>query len=162
MKQEILSKEVVKITCEHLRVRTKDYQKYLYCKIIKERISRQVCQRCEYKTYKKQHKIKNKSNKLAKIERKRFSILQEDDGQCFVCGKYFKKLDPHEAFGGCNRLKSIEYGLVYYICRLCHDKADVDKELRQALHDYARNRFIEEHSEEEFLKEFKNNYIRRN
>ena len=150
------------MSCVNLRIRTKDYEKYMYCKFKKERVSRQVCQRCEYKTYKKQHKIKNKSNKLAKIERKRFSILQEDDEECFICGKYFKKLDPHEAFGGCNRLKSIEHGLVYYICRICHAEADINEELRQSLHDYAKEKFIEKYSKEKFLEEFKKNYIRRN
>lgn len=103
--------------------------------------------------------IKKKRNKLAQKEKKRFSILQEENGQCFVCKQYFKELDKHEAFGGSNRQKSIEWGLVYYLCRKCHSKADIDKITRQMLHDYARKKFIEKHGEEKFLMEFKKNYL---
>lgn len=56
--------------------------------------------------------------------------------------------------------KSIEYGLVYYLCRECHQKADLDKNTKQCLHDYAREKFVEIHSEEIFLKEFGKKYIK--
>lgn len=102
-------------------------------------------------------KIKQKSNKLAKKEKNRFSILQEDDSKCFICKKHLK-LDKHEAFGGSNRQKSMQWGLVYYLCRKCHSKADLEKKLRQYLHDYAREKFIKKYNEEQFLKEFGKTY----
>ena len=40
-------------------------------------------------------KIKQKSSKLAKKERNRFSILQKDNTKCFVCGRQIK-LDKHK------------------------------------------------------------------
>ena len=104
-------------------------------------------------------KIKQKSNKLAKKERNRFSILQEDNTKCFVCGRQLKKLDKHEAFGGANRQKSMQHGLVYYLCRKCHQKADLDEITRKYLHDYARQRFIKKYDKEKFLKEFGKNYL---
>lgn len=104
-------------------------------------------------------KIKQKSNKLAKKEKDRFSILQKEDGKCFVCKRKFKELDKHEAFGGSNRQKSIEHGLVYYLCRKCHSKADLDKNTRQMLHDFAREEFIKIHGKEKFLIELKKTYI---
>ncbi len=104
-------------------------------------------------------RIKQKSNKLAKKEKDRFSILQKEDGKCFVCKRKFKELDKHEAFGGSNRQKSIEWGLVYYLCRKCHSKADLDKNTRQMLHDFAREEFIKMHGKEKFLIEFKKTYI---
>lgn len=104
-------------------------------------------------------RIKQKSNKLAKKEKDRFSILQDEDGKCFICKKTYKELDKHEAFGGSNRQKSIEHGLVYYLCRECHQKADLDKNTRQMLHDFAREEFIKMHNEEKFLKEFGKNYL---
>lgn len=118
-------------------------------------------QKPDLKTKKSGNKgtIKKKSNRLAQKEKKRFSILQEENGQCFVCKQYFKEVDKHEAFGGSNRQKSIEWGLVYYLCRKCHSKADIDKITRQMLHDFAREKFIEKHSEEKFLMEFKKNYL---
>lgn len=104
-------------------------------------------------------RIKQKSNKLAKKEKDRFSILQKEDDKCFVCKRKFEELDKHEAFGGSNRQKSIEWGLVYYLCRKCHSKADLDKNTRQMLHDFAREEFIKIHGKEKFLIEFKKTYI---
>lgn len=117
---------------------------------------------CPKNTIKKEKvktRIKQKSNKLAKKEKDRFSILQKEDGKCFVCKRKFKELDKHEAFGGSNRQKSIEWGLVYYLCRKCHSKADLDKNTRQMLHDFAREEFIKMHGKEKFLIEFKKTYI---
>lgn len=117
---------------------------------------------CPKNTVKKEKvktRIKQKSNKLAKKEKDRFSILQKEDGKCFVCKRTFKELDKHEAFGGSNRQKSIEWGLVYYLCRKCHQKADLDKKTRQDLHSFAREKFVEIHSEEKFLKEFGKTYL---
>lgn len=117
---------------------------------------------CPKNTVKKEKvktRIKQKSNKLAKKEKDRFSILQKDECRCFLCKKVFEKLDRHEAFGGSNRQKSIEWGLIYHLCRECHQKADIDKDIRQYLHDFARKKFIELFDENKFLKEFGKKYI---
>lgn len=103
-------------------------------------------------------KIKQKSSKLAKKEKKRFSILQKNESKCFLCNKEQKKLDKHEAFGGSNRQKSMEYGLIYYLCRRCHKKADIDPIIRKYLHDFAKKKFNKKYGKEKFLEEFKNNY----
>ena len=92
-------------------------------------------------------KIKQKSSKLAKKERNRFSILQKDNTKCFVCGRQIK-LDKHEAFGGSNR----------HLCRKCHQKADTDEITIDYLHDFARQKFIKKYDKEKFLKEFGKNY----
>lgn len=55
-------------------------------------------------------KIKQKSKKLAKAEKNRFSILQEENGKCFICNRQLKKLDKHEALGGSNRQKVFNIG----------------------------------------------------
>lgn len=98
--------------------------------------------------------MKKKSKKLAKLEKERTSILQEDNTKCFLCGKQ-GKLDKHEAFGGRNRQRSMKYKLVYYLCRLCHSKADTDKETKEKLQNNARKVFIKEHSKKEFIEIFK-------
>ncbi len=112
------------------------------------------------KTEKKKEikRIKQKSKKLTKKEKDRYSILQENETRCFLCKKQLK-LDKHEAFGGSNRQKSMQWGLVYYLCRKCHSKADLDKQTKQYLHDYAREKFIKKYNEEQFLKEFGKRYI---
>lgn len=117
------------------------------------------CPKNPIKKEKTQTKIKQKSKKLAKAEKNRISILQEEDGKCFVCKKEFKKLDKHEALGGSNRQKSIKYGLIYYLCRKCHQKADVDKKIKTKLQTYAKKEFIKKYNKEKFLKEFGKNYI---
>lgn len=117
------------------------------------------CPKNTIKKEKKKTRIKQKSSKLAKLEKNRFSILQEENNKCFLCKRTFKKLDKHEAFGGSNRQKSIEHGLVYYLCRECHQKADLDKNTRQCLHNFAKEKFIKKYSEEKFLKEFGKSYL---
>ena len=102
--------------------------------------------------------IKKKSKKLVKKERDRYSILQEDDTKCFLCGRQIK-LDKHEAFGGSNRQKSMEWGLVYYLCRKCHSKADTDETIKKYLHDYAKRIFIKIYTKSKFLKEFGKNFL---
>lgn len=105
----------------------------------------------------KKKDIKQKSKKLAKLEKNRTSILQKDNGKCFICNKKVK-LDKHEAFGGRNRQKSIKWQLIYYLCRECHATVDLDRDKRQYLHDYAREKFIKKYSEEKFLNEFGKTY----
>ena len=68
-------------------------------------------------------------------------------------------MDKHEAFGGSNRQKSMVWGLVYYLCRKCHQKADTDKTIRNYLHDFARQKFVKKYDKEKFLKEFGKNYL---
>lgn len=117
------------------------------------------CPKNPVKKEKTTTKMKLKSKKLAKAEKNRFSILQEEDEKCFICNRQLKKLDKHEALGGANRQKSIQHGLVYYLCRKCHQKADLDKNTRNKLQNYAKKQFIKIYSKEKFLKEFGKNYI---
>ena len=49
--------------------------------------------------------IKKKSKKLAKLERQRDKDIVKE-GICEFCGKYSKRLDPHEVYGGSNRKRS--------------------------------------------------------
>lgn len=107
---------------------------------------------CKVKT---KTQIKKKSKKLAKKERERFSILQDDKNKCFLCHRSNIKTDKHEAFGGRNRQISMRYGLVYYLCRKCHSEAEINIETKNYLKEYARKIFIKNYSEEKFTEEFK-------
>ena len=98
--------------------------------------------------------IRKKSKKLAKKERERFSILQEDKNKCFLCHRQLK-LDKHEALGGRNRQLSMQYGLVYYLCRKCHSEAEINIKIKNYLKEYARKIFIKKYSEEMFINKFK-------
>lgn len=72
----------------------------------------------------KKSKLKKRSNKLAKIERKRDKEINKE-GQCECCHNFFKHLDPHEIYGGCNRKRSIENKFVKTLCRSCHSNEDI-------------------------------------
>lgn len=144
--------------CIYQYPRMKNKQPYLYCKLESKQVTYDDCKTCQKRQIKKNKPIQKKTKKLAKKERKRYSILQDDITKCYLCHRQLD-LDKHEAFGGSNRQKSMEWGLVYYLCRECHGRVDIDKEIRQQLHDFARETFIKKHSEELFLKEFKKMYI---
>lgn len=147
--------------CIYQYPRMKNKKPYFYCKLKRKEITYADCKKCQKREIKQNKPIRKKTNKLAKKERKRYSILQLDTEMCYLCHRQLD-LDKHEAFSGSNRQKSIEWGLIYYLCRICHIRADIDETIRQQLHDYARETFIEKYSEELFLKEFKKMYKKGN
>ena len=104
------------MNCIYLTKRSKKYLPYWFCRLNKEVITLGKCKSCSKLKCKEIKAIKKKTNKLRKLENNRFSILQEDKTKCFLCERKLK-LDKHEAFGGSNRQKSMQWGLVYYLCR---------------------------------------------
>lgn len=110
------------------------------------------------KIIKTKKKMKNKSKKQAKLERNRYSILTDDLEHCFACAlerRKSKREDLHEVFGGRNRRKSMEYGLVIPLCRKCHEKATNDMKFYKMLQGIAKEEFIYRYGKEKFLEEFK-------
>lgn len=97
--------------------------------------------------------IKKKSNKLAKLEKDRFSIITNNLEKCYFCNN--KKMELHEAFRGKNRQKSMKWGLVIPICRNCHSKITKDKEFSKILEEKAKKIFVKKYGEEKFIEEFK-------
>jgi len=102
---------------------------------------------------KKTVRIKNKSSKLAKAERNRFSIITNNLEKCYFCGN--KKDDLHEVFCGRNRQKSIKWGLVIPICWIHHRLITDNKEFSEVMEDIAKDIFIKKYGEEKFIEEFK-------
>lgn len=106
------------------------------------------------KTEKKKYKaIKKKSNKLAKLERNRFSIITYNLDICYVCQEH-KKDHLDEVFGGRNRQTSMKYGLVIPICFQCHRKLTDNPLLKKDIQEEAKQIFIKKYSEEKFIEEF--------
>ncbi len=97
--------------------------------------------------------MKQKSNKLAQKEKKRFSILTNNLEKCYFCPN--KKVDLHEVFRGRNRQKSMKWGLVVPLCRSCHSKITNDKEFSKILETKAKTVFTKKYSKEKFIEEFK-------
>ena len=102
----------------------------------------------------KSGQIKKKSKKLAKLERQRDKDIVKE-GICEFCGKYSKRLDPHEIFGGSNRKRSIKHKFVKLICPECHSNEVIINQLRID----TQKEYMENHTEEEFIRLIGKSYI---
>lgn len=102
----------------------------------------------------KSGQIKKKSKKLAKLERQRDKGLVKS-GICENCGKFSKKLDPHEIYGGSNRKRSIKYKFVKLLCRECHLNENIINQLRID----TQKEYMKTHTKEEFIELIGKSYI---
>ena len=98
--------------------------------------------------------MKKKSTKLAKLERQRDKVLVKS-GICENCGKFSKRLDPHEVYGGSNRKRSIKYKFIKLLCRECHSNENIINQLRID----TQKEYEKIHTREEFIKIIGKNYI---
>ena len=146
------------MNCMYLRIRTKKYKKYMFCKQTNKIINFNSCNICKYKKFKQIKEIKKKSNKLKKLENKRYSILTNNMQICYICNKA-KKDDLHEIFEGSNRQVCMKWGLVIPICRKCHSDWEKDNSVKEQIREEAKQKFYELYSEGKFLEVFGKNYI---
>lgn len=140
---------------------------YLYCKNKKEETTLSQCKLCplfernttnEYKHTQKDKSVLNRSKtplkqvskKRAKLEKERYSLFTNDLEHCIEDKRHAGHIDKHEIFNGKNRFKSIKYGLVVPLCRMCHDNKDIQKKWQII----GRKYFIKQYGEEIFIKEF--------
>ena len=100
--------------------------------------------------------MRKKSNKLARLERQRYSIMVDDLDVCFRCGK--PATDIHEVYGGRNRQQSMKYGFCVPLCRLCHSFIEQDVQTDFNLKWLVQCKFEENHTREEFIKIIGRNY----
>ena len=111
------------------------------------------------KKQQKPAKMRNKSNKLAKLERNRYSVFTEDLEHCYLCGK--KKNDLHEVYAGRNRINSIKYGFVLPLCGECHSLNQNNPFFNDYWHKQGQiywEDFIG--TREEFISVFRRNYLK--
>ena len=103
--------------------------------------------------------MKYKTNKLAKLERSRFSIFTDDLDTCMFCG--MDATDLNEIFRGRNRRNSMKYGAVQPLCRRCHTKITNDRELELKWMIKGQKKVMEYYkmTTEEFIEIFGRNYI---
>lgn len=102
----------------------------------------------------KSGQIKKKSKKLSKLERKRDKDIVKE-GICEFCGKYSKRLDPHEIFGGSDRKRSIKNKFIKLLCRECHSNEKIINQLRID----TQKEYMKTHTEEEFIKLIGKSYL---
>lgn len=158
-----------------------------YCKLLNKEITFSCCQECDSKEYKTKNKensfyksnsnqirkmstlkeknplnsgkMKNKSNKLAKLEKDRFSVFSNDKEKCYLCGSIYN-LTWHEIFRGANRKNSMKFGFCLRLCLSCHEEKQENIIFNDFWHRQAQL-YFEEYigSREEFLKIFRRNYL---
>lgn len=111
------------------------------------------------KKQQKPEKMQNKSNKLASLERNRYSVFSNDTERCYLCGSTYK-LTWHEIYSGKNRQNSMKNGLCLRLCLNCHSKEQEDSQFNDYWHKQGQL-YWEENigSREEFIKVFRRNYL---
>ncbi len=152
--------------CIHIRKRKNNP----FCKLLNKEITLSRCRECNNKEYRTKKstlikrspqnsgKMKNKSNKLAKLERNRKSIFTDNMDKCYLC--HSKRTDIHEIFRGRNRKNSMIYGFVLPLCRECHSTKAETTEFEEFWHRQAQLYFEENiGSREDFIKVFRRNYL---
>lgn len=141
------------------------------CKRNKEEICLRDCSNCPYKEYKMQQytldknktqknrkiSFKQKSSKLAKLEKNRFSLFTDDLNHCIICGK--KKDNIHEVIYGKNRINSMKFGLTIPLCNYHHQKIHSNPILSNEYKKRGQALFDRAYPDLKFEDIFKKNYL---
>lgn len=151
----------------------------LKCTKLKKEITFADCKNCVYferkpiKTNKYTNKqtsvlkrtktpLKQKSSKLAKLEKNRYSILTSNLDRCIVCGSKYN-IAKHEIFYGKNRLNSIKYGLIIPLCITHHTNTKEGIHFNKELNNYYKYlafvEFEKKYPTLKFVDIFKRNYL---
>ena len=101
--------------------------------------------------------MKKKSNKLAKLEKNRFSLFH-DGKRCMICNSSYQ-LTWHELFEGSNRQNSMRYGLCIRLCFSCHCRLQEDKAFKEYWQKKGQTKFNEVYPNLDFISIFHRNYL---
>lgn len=86
------------MNCLNFKVKTKNYEKYFYCKIMRRKIEREECKNCHDKEFKQLKPVnrkpikrtstkKSKRAKATDIPQKvKKAVFLRDEGKCVICG----------------------------------------------------------------------------
>ena len=90
------------------------------------------------------------------------SILDTEDGVCYICGKH-GITHKHHIFGAANRKYSEQYGLYVFLCPPHHNMSDkgvhFDKKTRQWLQSEAQEAFEQIYGHDKFMQVFGRSYL---
>ena len=153
--------EVIRMNkCKYLALRSKNYEKYFYCRLNKKIINYTTeCIKCVKNEPRKNKSINKKTSKQIKLEKSRYSILTDDLEHCYICrfqGKKVLRDDLHEVYGAANRKRSILNGLVVPLCRKHHQNEEILSELKVA----TQRMYEVNHTRDEFIKLIGKSYIK--
>lgn len=102
-------------------------------------------------------RMKQKSSKLAKLERNRTSILTDDLEHCFICKRQASEI--HEIYSAGSRKQSMIYNFTIPICRECHQHITLNYSDNLKLKQICQQKFEESHTRKEFMKIIHRNYL---
>lgn len=143
--------------CKYLKQRQKNYKWYGYC-TKKRKIVPLFCKECDVVEYKEQKILKSCTNRQAKREKERFSIIYRDLTKCCNCGSKIG-IEKNEVFEGSYRQASIKYGMVCPFCKTCHSQFHNDIMFNLFYKVMFEKEFLKTYSKEEFIKIFGQDYI---
>lgn len=160
------------MNCIYLK---QNFNRKLECKKDKNRMPYKDCTNCPYKEYKLNNsqikklcrssvkslqttaEMKRKSNKLAKLEKNRFSLFTDNMNKCYFCNK--PKDHIHEIIYGKNRINSMKYGITLPLCeehhRMMHNNINLTREYRKK----GQVLFQETYPDLDFIDIFKENFL---
>lgn len=103
--------------------------------------------------------MKQKTIKLRRLERNRYSVFFESMSMCCNCGS-MANMTKHEVFEGKNRRNSMKYGFVLPLCLRCHQLLQNDNDFNLKWKKKSQ-KYFEEHygTREDFIKIFRRNYL---
>ena len=143
--------------CTFFKYRSKKQIRYLYCTTTKKEIKYDDCKNCNHKEYKKTKPMKQRSSKLAKAEKNRYSAFTDNLKVCIECGKENNHL--HEIYYGKNRQNSIHYGFVIPLCHKCHRKIHNSSEMSLKWKIKGQVLWEQKNTKDSFIEIFGQNYI---
>lgn len=146
--------------CKYFKIRKKKGNIYYYCALKKKEVTFSCYQECDKKEYKVYNAIRKRTYKLAKKEKKRFSIIYQDLSKCCVkgCITPFYQVELNEIFEGSYRNRSIKNGAVCPMCKMHHDLFHKDILFNLKYKILFQQHFIEKYSLEWFIKTFGQDY----
>lgn len=155
----------------------------LECRKLKKIINIKDCANCAYKEYKMHTKTKKtvrktvksglsaenckalqrtanmlqRSSKLRKLEKNRFSLFTDDLKRCYMCPNPKEHL--HEVCFGKNRKNSMKYGLVLPLCEKHHRLMHSDSTLQLEYKKRGQALFNKVYPDLNFIVIFHENYL---
>lgn len=155
--------------CKYLKQRQKNYKWYGYC-TKRKKIVPLFCKECDVVEYKEQKTLKSRTNKQAKREKERFSIIYRDLTKCCNCGlktgdfdkriNQYTRIGKNEVFEGSYRQVSIRLGMIAPLCIFCHKQFHKDiLGMNLSYKIKFEKEYLKTHTREEFIKTFGQDYI---
>ena len=101
--------------------------------------------------------MRNKTYKLQKLEKQRYSILTNDLEHCIICGK--SPVDIHEIYCGAKRQVSMKNGFCIPLCRTHHILVTNHNASDMYFRQKCQEKYEEMYSRDEFIKLIGRNYL---